>query len=58
MTHKEMIKFGKNYVKKCNFNSEKEPASINDVNIINILVSNKYNAGKKNFKYFWLYKSF
>lgn len=53
-----MIKFGKNYVKKCNFNSGKEPASINDVNSINILVSNKYNAGKKNFKYFWLYKSF
>lgn len=57
MTHEEMMKFRKNYVEKRNFHSTKEPTNINDVNIDNILVSNKNHVRKKHLSVFWLCKS-
>lgn len=52
MLHKQMVKFGKKYVEKRKLYSAEEPTDVNGVNIDNILVSNKYHIGKRNFKYF------
>ena len=58
VTQKEMMKFSKIYIEKRKFHSTKESIEINDVNIDNILVSNKYHV-RKNFQvFFWLCKSF
>ena len=53
-----MMEFSKIYIEKRKFHSTKESIEINDVNIDNILVSNKYHV-RKNFQvFFWLCKSF
>ena len=58
VTHKEMMEFSKINIEKRKFHSTKESIEINDVNIDNILVSNKYHV-RKNFQIFcWLCKSF
>ena len=45
-----MAKSRKNYAEK--FHSTKKHIDINDVNIVNILLSNEYHVGKNIFKYF------
>lgn len=46
MTHKEMMKYEDVEKHKCC--SRKETIDINDVNINNLLVSNKWHVGGKN----------
>lgn len=45
MSYKE-VKIGKIHKEKRNFHTSKESDDINDINIENILVSNKYPSGK------------
>ena len=52
MTHKKNIKFGMKNVEKQKLHGAKKSIYTNDVNIGDILVSNKYQIRKKNFKYF------
>ena len=53
MLHKEMLKFGKLYVKKRKFHAvTKNSIYINDVDIQNIVVTSRYSISKKCFRYF------
>ena len=51
MTNKEIIKFGKHYVKKRKFDSMEKVVNGNHVNINNILASSTYHVAKY-LKYF------
>lgn len=51
MTNKEIIKFGKHYIKKRKFDSMEKAVNGNHVNINNILVSSTYHVAKY-LKYF------
>ena len=47
MAHKEIIKFEKKHLlENKNFIVQKVPLHMNDINIDNTLVSNKYHIGK------------
>ena len=48
----KIITFGDIEVEKHKFNRYKYPIFLNNVNIDNILVSNKFFSGEKNHKYF------
>ena len=50
--NKEIIEFGNTEIEKQIFHSYKNPIFINDVDIDNILISNKTSSGKTSYKYF------
>ena len=54
--YKRIIKFHDIVFEKDKFHQNKSPISINNVDIIKIVVSNKVSSGKSGFKYFTGYK--
>ena len=54
--NEKIIKFDDTKIKKYSFHQHKSPISINNININNIVVSNKVTIGEKEFKYFIGYK--
>ena len=53
---KEMIKFGDTEVEKHRFYQHKRSISINNIDIIKIVISNKVSFCKMGFKYFIGYR--
>ena len=51
-----MIRFDDNEIEEYEFHQYKSPISINDIDINEIVVSNKFPFGKEGFKYFIGYK--
>ena len=55
---KRIINFDDTEIEKYNFHQHKSPILINNIDINNIVVSNRVSFGKKDFKYFIGYKDF
>ena len=53
---KKNRKFDDSEIEECEFQQYKSPISINDIDINEIVVSNKFPFGKQDFKYFIGYK--
>ena len=53
---KNIIKFDGTEIQEYEFHQQKGPISINNIDINEIVVSNKFPFGKKDFKYFIRYK--
>ena len=56
MEIEKTIKLGDTEIKKQKFHQHKIPISIKNIDINEILVSNKVSFGEKGFKYFIVYK--
>ena len=54
---KKIIKYGDTEIEEYEFHQYKSPISINDIDINEIVVSNKFPFGKQDFKYFIGYKN-
>ena len=53
---KEIMTFRENEIENSKFHCYKNPTFIKDVDIDNILISNKIYSGEKNYKYFIGYR--
>ena len=54
--NKKVIKFDDTKIEECEFHQYESPISINDRDINEIVVSNKFPFGKQDFKYFFVTK--
>ena len=56
--NKALLKFGNIEIEKRKFDSSKNPADINNVDINKIVISNKFFLCKNSFEYFISYKNY